>query len=680
MKILSKINANFDKLVSPIILLGICMVAFGLQIYWLGYTLDDWIILYSYHTGGLNGLMEYSFMGSRPLIFWAWYLGFELLGTSPVNWQIWTIFWRFISVLIFWIIIRKIWPQNSLRNLFIALLFAIYPVFFQQPSAITFSFHWICFSLYLISIYLMIKAVSHEGNFFVLSGLSILLGAISLFSQEFFVGLELLRGLIIWIFLDNKEVSFWNKSKKVILNWLPYLLMFVGYVVWRFYLMPLPGTDRNSPQLINLFLESPLRGAIQFLEVAIRDMINILFGVWYHSYKPEIVAFQPISILMSWVLAGIVFLGLYLLVFKIIKDKYENESTSLVGPSLIIFGVIATILGLLPGWIIGRGISDPSGLYNDRFGLAAMPGVSILLVGFIFWIVNKKKFQFVILCLLVALAIGQHFRSTSEYRWSWEEQKRLFWQLKWRIPEIQPPVAFYGDGALIKFMGSWATVSALNLMYPEERESELESYWYFDLTKTRLSPMVENDVSVHDRKNNLYFSANAKDSIIIQSEALPYQCVWIVDSSDIDNPFLTPEGRYALPLSNFEKISNLSSSSLDMEIFGSEINHDWCYYYQKAELSYQFKDWNKIIELWNEADSYGYKPYSGPELIPFIEASMRIENWDLALELTQKATFATEGMNEYLCSIWKKVSEDMSETTGFGDAINQTKDQYGCTF
>jgi hypothetical protein len=207
---------------------------------------------------------------------------------------------------------------------------------------------------------------------------------------------------------------------------------------------------------------------------------------------------------------------------------------------------------MLPGWIIGRSISDPSGLYNDRFGLAAMPGVSLLLVGIIIMIIKSKRTQLLILSLLVALASGQHFRSTSEYRWSWEEQLRLYWQLKWRIPDLQPPVAVYGNGALIKFMGSWATVSALNLMYPTNVVSDLEPFWYFDLTKTKISSSVENNTPVFDRKNNLFFYANAKDSIVIQSNVFPSQCVWVLDINDKDNPFLTSEVRYALPLSNFD--------------------------------------------------------------------------------------------------------------------------------
>jgi hypothetical protein len=669
---------NFETWISPIIFLGICVAAFGLQIYWLGYTVDDWIILYSYYSEGLYGLMEYSFMGSRPLIFWAWYVGFELLGTSPLNWQIWTIFWRFLTIIFFWMILRKIWPNKSLRNFLIALLFSIYPVFFQQPSAITFSFHWICFSLYMISILTMIKAISNEGNFFLFSLVSIFLGAISLFSQEFFIGLELLRVMIIWHLLKKNKLSRRRLLNKTLINWLPYLLMFSGYLIWRFFSMPIPGVDRNSPKLFALFVESPISALGQFLEYVIRDLVNIVFGVWYHTLKPEIISFQPISLLFSWVLVGIVFTILVVIFFKLKIFIDEKELASKDEWTLIISGAVASFLGMLPGWIIGRSISDPSGLYNDRFGLAAMPGVSLLLVGIIIMIIKSKRTQLLILSLLVALASGQHFRSTSEYRWSWEEQLRLYWQLKWRIPDLQPPVAVYGNGALIKFMGSWATVSALNLMYPTNVVSDLEPFWYFDLTKTKISSSVENNTPVFDRKNNLFFYANAKDSIVIQSNVFPSQCVWVLDINDKDNPFLTSEVRYALPLSNFDKIISFTETTLDPNIFGAEINHDWCYYFQKADLASQHHDWNTILELWKEAEINGFTPYNGPELINFIRAAAFVGNWDLGLELTKKATFLTDDMNDYLCTTWENIHQEIGEQSALKETIAEINDQYYC--
>ena len=658
MKNIQNKTINIEPWISPIILLGICVAAFGLQILWLGYTVDDWIILFSYYSKG--------------------YIGFKILGTSPINWQIWTIFWRFVTILFFWLILRKIWPQKPTRNLLIALLFSVYPVFFQQPSAITFSFHWICFSLYMISIFSMVKAISNEKHFLIFSSISIILAAISLFSQEYFIGLELLRVMIIWKLFKQKNYPSKELLVKTLKNWLPYLMLFSGYLIWRFFSMPIPGVDRNSPKLVTLLVNSPISAIGQFLEFLIRDLVNIIFGVWYKTYEPAIISFQPISVLVSWVLVGIVFIVLVIFFFKLKIFNDEKELSSKDGWALIISSVAASILGMLPGWIIGRSISDPSGLYNDRFGLAALPGVSLLLIGIIITLIKSKRNQIIILCLLVALATGQHFRSTSEYRWSWEKQLRLYWQLKWRMPDLQPPVAVYGDGALIKFMGSWATVSALNLMYPKDFESQLDAFWYFDLLKTNVSSSVENNTPVFDRKTNLFFYANAKDAIVIQTNVFPTQCVWVLDIKDKVNPFLTSEVRYALPLSNFNKIISSAETTLDPKIFGTEIKHDWCYYFQKAELAYQYQDWKAVIDLWYEAEKYGFSPYNGPELINFIYAAVYDGNLQLGLDLTKKATFLTDDMNDYLCTTWEKIYQEVDDQQNLSQSISEINELYYC--
>ena len=132
----------------PILSFLVCLFAFGLQSLWLGYYVDDWGILDSYATKGIEGLRLYAFMGNRTLVFWTWWLGFQVNGFTPALWQIWTLFWRFLTVVGYWLVLRGIWPEHKKQVLVATLLFAVYPIFLQQSTALTYSFHWICFFLY----------------------------------------------------------------------------------------------------------------------------------------------------------------------------------------------------------------------------------------------------------------------------------------------------------------------------------------------------------------------------------------------------------------------------------------------------------------------------------------------------------------------------------------------------
>ena len=78
----------WPRLEMPGLFLVVCILAFGIQIPWLGYYLDDWIILNAYNLGGGERVFEYAFLGNRPLVFWLWWLGFKLFGSVPIYWQI----------------------------------------------------------------------------------------------------------------------------------------------------------------------------------------------------------------------------------------------------------------------------------------------------------------------------------------------------------------------------------------------------------------------------------------------------------------------------------------------------------------------------------------------------------------------------------------------------------------
>ncbi len=156
----------------------------------------------------------------------------------------------------------------------------------------------------------------------------------------------------------------------------------------------------------------------------------------------------------------------------------------------LLLGGAALLGGFAPGWAIGRFITDTGTLYNDRFGLAAMFGTSILLVAFLDWALRPGKPQKILVCLLIGLATAQQARTATLYRWSWEEQRQIFWQLKWRAPDIQPYTAVFGNGALAQYMGSWANISALNLLYFQDIPDPAYT-WYFDLYRYPIARFVE---------------------------------------------------------------------------------------------------------------------------------------------------------------------------------------------
>ena len=346
----------WDRLQVPVLLLAVCILSFGILIPWLGYYLDDWIILNAYNLGGIQRVAEYAFIGNRPLVAWTWSVGLTLFGSSPAAWQLWALLWRWLTVVILWLGWRELWPQAGRQVTMAAMLFAVYPLFRQQASALTYSFHWISYFLYGLSIYLMIRGVRRPAHFKLYTLGSVLAAGIQLFSQEFFVGVELLRPAVLWLALRPAFPDRRERVKRVLMTWAPYLVLMAGYLYWRFGLMPTPGFDRNTPYILSTLLASPTAALGKLAAFLLQDTVETLLGAWYQTVQPGLFGAVQFSSLIAWLVVIAAFFLSGVFFWRSGRDPYR-EAQNQVGPwykSAIPFGFAAMVLGFAPGWAIGR--------------------------------------------------------------------------------------------------------------------------------------------------------------------------------------------------------------------------------------------------------------------------------------------------------------------------------------
>lgn len=639
----------------PIYLVGIFILAFGLQVPRLGYVLDDWVILYAHYAGGNQNLAQYAFLVNRPNLTWIWEAGIAMLGYNAIRWQLFSLFWRYLAVLVTWMGWKLLWPNHKTEISLAACLFAVYPIFNQQSAAISFSVHWVCLTFYAASILLMITAVKNPHFRISLLIASLFLGAVNVFSMEYFVGLELLRPVIVWLLLANENLSQTQRIKKVFAFWLPFILMLAVYLLYRFNWMPTPGYDRNAPGLFKNLISSPISTALNLLLGASRDIIQSLFGSWSATIQSSEFNFDTPASIMA--LGVVVVTAVFSVGFYFIQMKSENtllQKTNRFYQSAILYGMLAVIFGFLPIWAIGQGITSTS-LYNDRFSLPILAGASLVVIGILDWLSHDYAPKIVVAGILAGLAAGFQFRAETINRYSWETQLNTYWQLKWRIPAMKPATALYGDGVLARYMGSWADDAAYNTLYPARSAEGLDGTWFFDLYKLSGSELGF-DVNLSEQKmENLQFKGNSSNSLVIQKKGAPGQCVWLVTPADRENPYISDAIKPALSLTNLDRVIGNIPSSLPEEIYGPEIAHNWCYYFEKADLERQYGQWNEIVKLWNESQSIKAHPNVPVEFVPFIQGAAHTGNWDLALEITKLAIYPRDLNENYLCSIWKNL-------------------------
>jgi len=678
-------NTWFEKqqkwLSVSLLFISISILAYGLQIFHLGFYLDDWVILNAYNLGGPELLFQYTFLDNRPLVFWVWLLGFKLLGSVPLYWQIWALAWRLLTVIILWRVLILIWPNAYRQVTLSSLLFLIYPLFSQQATALTFSFHWICFFFWGLSVWLMIQAIRSSRYFFVLLLLSVLFDGIQLFTQEYFLGLDFLRPIILWIVLSPKEEKRKSQIGQVTKLWLPYLVLLLGSLTWRAFLMPTVGADRNTPTVLFGLIDSPVSTLTKLIEMFMQDTVHTLLGVWYRTYQPDLFTLSPISSLAAWGVA-LIGAGLVYLVINRMRFVVNGELTSKRGEwyrEAIPFGMAALIFGFLPGWMIGRHVYDLSGIYNDRFGMASMFGAAIVIVGLIEFLRLNKKISLIFLSILIGLGLGQNFRYQTTYRRSWESQLRLYWQISWRMPDIQTPARILGEGSMIPFIGSWVTTSAINQIYRQSSESTYVDFMYFDLTKPYVSRFVQGEGELDPVKvKYMDFSAPEDNNLVIAYNPEENQCLWVLQPLDQFNPYLSSALQSAAPISNPELILASQSYPLRADIFGDEPVHDWCYFYEKADLARQFGDWKSTVAIWHEARENGKRPRVGVEYGPFIEGFAHLGNWEEAINLTTDASRLKFEMRKYLGTTWRRISDSTGDTPEKQDAIIRVIEDFEC--
>ena len=140
------------------------VLTYGILIPRLGFYRDDWYMLWSGQSpSGLSGIIRL-FQTDRPLIGWTYALIFKFIGTSHLAWQFLALALKISSGLAVLWLLRLVWPEKRIETTCAALLFALYPGFYQQPVAATFTIDLLGLNAIFVSIVLSIVAIQSANR------------------------------------------------------------------------------------------------------------------------------------------------------------------------------------------------------------------------------------------------------------------------------------------------------------------------------------------------------------------------------------------------------------------------------------------------------------------------------------------------------------------------------------
>jgi hypothetical protein len=148
-----------------------------------------------------------------------------------------------------------------------------------------------------------------------------------LWTLEYFAGLEFMRALVIWIIIAEGENDLrltqerldlrltqerldLRRRRRVLLtlrSWWPYLAVVVAFTVWRLFFLNVGSTDPNEPTLLNNLLIQPLSTGVRLFQFALQDFLNVIFGAWTKTLRPEVFDLTDRLVLFSGLLSLLVF-------------------------------------------------------------------------------------------------------------------------------------------------------------------------------------------------------------------------------------------------------------------------------------------------------------------------------------------------------------------------------------
>lgn len=631
-------------------LLIISGLSYGLLANKMGFFLDDWYIVSTYRIFGISGFINY-FRGDRPLLSYVYLVFMPMFKDSILAWQVFAIFSKWLSALIFWILLKMLLPDNKLFTYATAMLFGVYPGFKFHYFVIMYSQTYILMAAYFASYIFMQLSFKQSNHRWVFIGLALVFQVIGIFPLEYFYGLELLRPVLIYLLITNSGQSFRRRVSITLKSWLPYALVFLGFTAFRVL------SSQRFAYKFNLLSDlrsQPFDTLINLAVSLIRGMFDACVSVWASLKDLLITAEDLRAVVLRVGLVAVAFLLAFLLFSLILKAKFQEENRT---PAwLILLGLACISAAMLPFLVAGFGVSLQ--FPNNRFMLPLSVGACIFTVALVDNVIRTQTQKQAIIALLVGLSIGANYLSAREYKQSWEKQKNFFAQMTWRMPQIKPetnlvttilPFAQYFSGTSL--------TAPLNLIYaPENHGNPIPYQIVLAATdeRSQLPNLVPNQ-QITSKLRDFFFRGNTSDTLVL---SVPVDgCLKVLKPSS-DSPVFSDD-YYAnlweelIPLSNPSRIiTSAPQAILPNQYFGTIDENTWCYFYEKAELANQDNDWKKTIDLFSQAEALNLKPDRQSEYLPFMRAFIEKGFSKTALDIGEALENPNQEARKQLCSFW----------------------------
>ena len=627
---------NENSLVALILLGLLTIIVFLPLVNSLGYYRDDWHVVWGALTNGIHNVAEQHNI-DRPFLGLVYSWVFSLLGVSPLAWTLFAVFVRFLGAVIFFFLLRILFPEQKKLPFYLVLVFLIYPGFLQLPNGNTYQGHIIALDSGLFSLLLTLLGLKQQTFLkkLVLAGFSGLFGAACYFMFEWMIGLEAVRFLLIFYVLwmeEPKIKSILSRFLRSYVSWLVNLLAFGGFMFWRIFLFDSYRAATNVGALSDRYLSSLIPMLTKLAVELGKDILDTVLFAWFIPLYNYLLDARYGDLFWS-ILIGLLAVGLVLLYIRLSgkeNSSFLDEEKPAWAGGFILFGFLAVAVSLLPEILAEREVRYLDTL--DRYTMTSMLGVAFILIGFLARFVNTR-YRSAVLCVFVFLSALTHYHNAVYFADFWEYQKQVWWQFSWRAPAVEEQtvllVQLPGRYQLAEGYEVWAPA---NLIYfPNVSSIGIVSDTFSSETAGKILSGVTDSRNVR----TVWFERDFENVLILSLDGLN-NCLHVMDPAHPEiwlneDPLLSLTAAYSKP----DRILTEGEPNVPQIIFGDEPQKGWCHAYQTASLELQKENYEAVQEIW-ENFSAEYSPSDLSELFPFLEAALRGGYANTAEEISGK--------------------------------------------
>jgi len=567
---------------------------------------------------------------------------------------------RWVSCLALWWALTQVWPRQRTEITWVTFLFAIYPGFRQQYIALIYSHDWIVIALFFLSMGLMIAAIRKPKWFWPLMILSWILSAYTMFADEYYFGLELLRPVFLWLVLKEQIEDRRKRLGRVLLLWLPYIGLMSAFLVWRLFLHVSP---RGQVQIFDQITNNPLLGVFNLLKTIVLDVLESGLLAWALPFNLTAVVQPGVTSIFVYLLlaAGVAALTVFFLDRLQLSESSQAEPSQAWAKQAAIIGLFSLFIAGWPFWATGWqiGLEFPW----DRFNLAMNFGASLMLVGLLSLLLRRRLLTIIALGVIIGISSASAYHLANLYRQDWELMKQFFWQMSWRVPGIEPNTILLTNRPPFTYSTDNSLTAPLNWLYAPDLHGNTLPYLFYDVASH--SPEMWNSIDpakpLVQQYRMLNFDGSFGQAISIFYK--PPNCVKVMDPIiDRDLPgkplFITAGAQFSRP--DLIVTDPTVPASPPAELFGQEPTHGWCYDFEKAELARQTGNWARVAEIGDQALAISPKMTEANvlEWMPYIEGYAHVGQLSKAEQLSQKVYQVHPKMRRTLCSLWGRAQNE----------------------